>query len=125
MNYLTYEEYLKIGGVLDSTAFNKNIDRACAFVDVNTQKRLQSVLCVSQRVKACIRDIVECFANNYSNKKTITRKSQSAGGVSESENYLTKSADDINSETSNILYDYLGTETDEYGTPLLYRGCMR
>ena len=106
------------------TAFNRNIDRACGFVDLHTQSRLQSVLEVSTRVKACVRDLVEYLANNVSSK-VITSKSQSAGGVSESESYATKTLDEINAEMLCIVYDYLATEKDDCGTPLMYRGAMR
>ena len=41
MTYLTYEEYSNMGGVLDLTAFNRNIDRACAMIDNRTQSRLE------------------------------------------------------------------------------------
>ena len=125
MQYLTYEEYKEIGGTLDLTAFNRNTDRACSIVDSHTQNRLQSVLEVSQRVKACVRDLVEYLANNMSSGKAVTSKSQSAGGVSESESYTTKTTDEINFEMLNIVYDYLATEKDDYGTTLLYRGAMR
>ena len=125
MQYLTYEEYTEIGGTLDLAAFKRNIDRACAFIDASTQNRLQSVLEVSKRAKACVRDLVECLTNNVSSGKAITSKSQSAGGVSESESYAMKTDDEINFEMLNIVYDYLATEKDDYGTPLLYRGAMR
>ena len=125
MIYLTYEEYSNMGGICDLTAFNRNIDRACGFVDLHTQSRLQSVLKVSQRAKACVRDLVEYLANNVSNGKVIASKSQSAGGVSESESYATKTTDEMNCEMLNIVYDYLATEKDDNGTPLMYRGTMR
>lgn len=125
MQYLTYEEYTEIGGTLDLTAFKRNIDRACGFIDLHTQSRLQTVLEVSQRVKACVRDCVEYLANNVSGGKAITSKSQSAGGISESESYKMKTDDEINAETLCIVYDYLATEKDDNGTPLMYRGAMR
>lgn len=125
MQYLTYEEYTEIGGTLDLTAFNRNIDRVCGFVDLHTQSRLQNVLEVSQRVKACVRDLVEYLASNIASGKTVTSKSQSAGGVSESESYATKTTDEINAEMLNIVYEYLATEKDDCGTPLMYRGAMR
>lgn len=125
MIYLTYEEYSNMGGICDLTAFNRNIDRACGFVDLHTQSRLQSVLKVSQRAKACVRDLVEYLANNVSNDKVIASKSQSAGGVSESESYATKTTDEMKCEMLNIVYDYLATEKDDNGTPLMYRGAMR
>ena len=125
MQYLTYEEYTEIGGTLDLTAFNRNVDRACGFVDLQTKSRLHGVLEVSQRAKACVRDLVEYLANNVSCVKAVTSKSQSAGGVSESESYANKKDDEINCEMLNIVYDYLATETDDNGTPLMYRGAMR
>ena len=125
MIYLTYDEYKAIGGTLEEAAFNRNIDRACGFVDLHTQSRLQSVLKVSQRAKACVRDLVEYLANNVSNGKVVASKSQSAGGVSESESYATKTTDEMNCEMLNIVYDYLATEKDDNGTPLMYRGAMR
>ena len=125
MTYLTYEEYTEIGGTLDLTAFSRSIDRVCGFIDLHTQSRLQSVLEASQRVKACVRDLVEYLANNLSIDKAVTSKSQSAGGVSESESYATKNTDEINCEMLNIVYDYLATEKDDCGTPLMYRGAMR
>ena len=124
MTYLTYEEYKEIGGTLDLTAFKRNIDRACGFIDLCTKSRLQAVLEVSQRVKACLRDLVEYLENNMSGVKAVTSKSQSAGGVSESESYVTKTDDETNSEMLNIVYDYLATEKDDNGTPLMYRGAM-
>lgn len=125
MQYLTYEKYLDIGGTLDETAFNRNIDRACGFVDLHTQSRLQGVLEVSQRVRACVRDLVEYLANNAPSGKSVTSKSQTAGGVSESESYATKTDDETNAEMLNIICDYLATEKDDCGTPLMYRGAMR
>ena len=125
MQYLTYEEYQEIDGTLDLTAFNRNIDRACAFIDASTQNRLQSVLEVSTKVKACVRDLVEYLANNVSSGKAVTSKSQSAGGVSESESYATKTTVEIKAEMLCIVYDYLIGEKDDCGTPLMYRGAMR
>ena len=125
MQYLTYEEYTEIGGTLDLTAFMRNINRACSVIDWCTQNRLRAILAASETVKACARDLVEYLADNASNGKTITSKSQSAGGVSESESYETKKTDELNAEMLNIVYDYLSTETDDHGTPLMYRGAMR
>lgn len=125
MQYLTYEQYLNIGGELEETAFKRNIDRACSFVDLHTQNRLQSVSAVSDRVMACVRDLVEYLAKNVSGGRTVTSKSQSAGGVSESESYAMKTNDEINAEMLNIVYDYLISEKDNNGTPLMYRGAMR
>jgi hypothetical protein len=72
-----------------------------------------------------VRDLVEYLASNVSSGKSVASKSQSAGGVSESESYATKSTDEINAEMLCIVYDYLATEKDDCGTPLMYRGARR
>jgi hypothetical protein len=122
MSYLTYDEYVEIGGTLDYTAFTRNIDRACGFVDSQTFSRIKRMSEIPRMAKACIRDLVEYVANNFSNVKSVTSRSQSAGGVSESESYSVKSIDDLNSEMLDIVYSYLSSELDDYGVPLMYRG---
>ena len=125
MIYLTYEEYLNIGGICDLTAFNRNIDRACGIIDNATHNRIEYMAKVPQRAKALCRDLVEYLARNDATEIAVTSRSQSAGGVSESESYATKTADDVYSDMQNMIYDYLLNVTDDNGTPLLYRGCSR
>ena len=125
MQYLTYEEYTEIGGTRDLTAFSRNIDRACGVVDLYTKRRLQSVISIPARAKACVRDLVEYLASNVSNGKMLASKSQSAGGVSESESYGAKCIEEAGAEMMYIIYDYLICEFDDCGTPLMYRGAMR
>lgn len=124
MQYLTYEEYSSLGGELSLTAFNRNIDRACGIIDNATHNRIECMKKVPQKAKALCRDLVEYLANDFGSSKQISNHSQSAGGVSESESYATKTADDIYGDIQNMLYDYLGNEKDDKGTPLLYRGAI-
>lgn len=123
MIYIDFEEYKEIGGVLDVTAFNRNINRACGIIDNATHNRIEGMAEVPQRAKALCRDLVEYLVENNGDK-IVTSKSQSAGGLSESESYATKTADDVYGDIQNMLYDYLGNEKDDKGTPLLYRGAM-
>ena len=125
MIYLTYEEYSNIGGICDLTAFNRNIDRACGIIDNATHNRIECMAEVPQRAKALCRDLVEYLARNDATEIAVTSRSQSAGGVSESESYATKTADDMYGDIQNMIYDYLLNVTDDNGTPLLYRGCSR
>lgn len=122
MQYLTYEEYKEIGGVLDSAAFNRNVMRVCGVIDNETHNRTEKLSSIPDSVKHCARDLIEYYANNVSNGKTVTSKSQSAGGISESESYATKTAEDVSNEVSSIISDYLLSVKDDNGTPLLYRG---
>lgn len=124
MIYLTYTEYKEIGGILEETAFNRNIDRACGVIDNATHNRIEYMAEVPQRTKALCRDLVEYLARNDTTEIAVTSRSQSAGGVSESESYATKTADDVYGDIQNMIYDYLLNVTDDNDTPLLYRGAM-
>jgi hypothetical protein len=125
MQYLTYGEYKDIGGTLDETAFKRNIDRACAIIDNATHNRIYKMNNVPQKAKALCRDLVEYLARHSTSDMFVSSRSQSAGGVSESESYVTKTDTELQAEIDNMIADYLMAETDDNGTPLLYRGCLR
>jgi hypothetical protein len=125
MTYLTYEEYSNMGGVLDLTAFNRNIDRACGIIDNATHNRIECMEKIPQRVKALCRDLVEYLANDFGSSKQVSNHSQSAGGVSESESFVIRSAEERAGEIDDMVKDYLLNEVDDNGTSLLYRGCSR
>ena len=125
MTYLTYEEYSNMGGVLDLTAFSRNIDRACGIIDNATHNRIECMAEVPQRAKALCRDLVEYFAENFGSSRQISNHSQSAGGVSESESFVIRSIEERAGEIDDMVKDYLLNEVDDNGTPLLYRGCLR
>ena len=122
MIYLTHEEYLNIGGICDLAAFNRFSDRAFGIIDNATHNRIEYMAEVPQRAKSLCRDLVEYLARNDTTEIAVTSRSQSAGGVSESESYATKTADDVYGDVQNMVYDYLLNVTDDKGTPLLYRG---
>lgn len=123
MQYLTYEEYTEIGGELNETAFNRNIDRACVMIDVRTQSRLEEFENIPQIVKIVCADLVGYIANNTVEKPFMTSRSQSAGGVSESESYAVKTADDFANDLDRI-FDPLATVKTANGISILYRGAM-
>ena len=121
--YLTYSEYKELGGALDETAFNRVIVRVEGIVKNATHRRIEQMKSIPQGVKALCRDLVDYLINNSDTEKTVASKSQSAGSVSESESYTAKSREQISAEIENIICDYLICESDDNGTPLLYRGC--
>ena len=123
MQYLTYEEYTEIGGTLDLTAFKRNIDRACAMIDTRTQSRLEAFESIPQIVKTVCADLVGYIATNAVEKPIVSSKSQSAGGVSESESYAVKTADDFASDIDRI-FEPLATVKTKNGVSVLYRGAM-
>jgi hypothetical protein len=123
MQYLTYEEYIEIGGVLEVTAFNRNIDRVCGVIDNATYGRVEQMAEIPRQVRACCRELVEYLANKVE-QGNVSSKSQSAGGVSESVSYTNRTTEDIENECANIIFDFLGSVKTDKGTPLLYRGAM-
>ena len=123
MQYLTYDEYISMGGELNETAFKRNIDRACAMIDNRTQSRLECFEKIPKIVKVVCADLVDYIANNSVNKAVVTSKSQSAGGVSESESYATKTADDYSAGLDKI-FEPLGIVKTKNGISILYRGAM-
>lgn len=123
MQYLTFEQYVIEGGTLDESAFNRNISRVCGIVKNATHGRIDKMSAVPSQVKAVCRELVEYFANDFGSAKQISSHSQSAGGVSESSSFVIRSIEERAGEIDDVLYDYLGSVTDDKGTPLLYRGC--
>ena len=124
MIYLTYAGYKEIGGNLDEAAFNRNISRACGIIDNATHNRITEGS-VPDNAKALCRDLVEYFAANFGSSKQVSNRSQSAGGVSESESFVIRSIEERAGEIDDMVKDYLLGEVDKNGTPLLYRGCLR
>lgn len=122
MTYLTYEEYSNMGGALDLTAFNRNIDRVCAMVDNRTQSRLECFEEIPQIVKVVCADLIDYISTNAV-EKVITSKSQSAGGVSESESYATKTTEDYSADLDRI-FEPLSIVKTKNGVSITYRGAM-
>lgn len=122
MLYLTYDEYIEIGGTLDDTAFNRSIDRACAMIDNRTQSRLQCFKEIPKIVKVVCADLLDYISTNTV-EKAVTSKSQSAGGVSESESYATKTAEDYSADLDRI-FEPLSVVNTENGISITYRGAM-
>ena len=123
MIYLTYEEYSNMGGICDLTAFNRNIDRACAMIDNRTQSRLECFEEIPQIVKVVCADLIDYITTNTVEKPMVTSKSQSAGGVSESESYATKTAEDYSADLDRI-FEPLSIVKTKNGVSITYRGAM-
>lgn len=122
MLYLTYDEYIEIGGTLDDTAFNRNIDRACMMIDIRTHSRLEEFEEIPRIVKTVCADLLDYISTNTVDK-AVTSRSQSAGAVSESESYAVKSVDDYWADLERI-FEPLDTVKTKNGISITYRGAM-
>lgn len=124
MEYITYDEYKEIGGVLDSAAFSRYSVRAFARITKETHNRIVNMHNIPFEVKHLCRDLIEYMHNNVTSDKTVVSASQSQGGASESESYMQKTVADIDNDIDSMIYDYLAAVTDDNGVSLIYRGCL-
>ena len=124
MKYITYDEYIEIGGILEPAAFDRYSIRAFLRIAQETHNRINAMKQTPEAVQHLCRDLIEYMHNNINQDKTIASASQSQGGTSESESYVNKTYADIEKDIDSLIYDYLSTVADDNGTPLLYRGCL-
>ena len=117
--YLTYEEYLNMGGTLELAAFERLMFRVNGIMSAALHGRTAAD---PVPVKAACREIVDYIAANEQKGASVASRSQSAGNVSESETY--KTAEDVKEDIENIIVDILGAAVDTEGRPLLYRGAL-
>lgn len=123
MEYLSFDEYVSIGGVLEATAFNRYSARAFSRITQETRNRISKMEEIPEEVKHLCRDLIEYIHTYKSQELTVAGESQSQGGVSESVTYSAKTGKEIEDGIDDMIYDYLAFTTDEHGTRLLYRGC--
>ena len=123
MQYLDYQEYVSFGGVCDATAFNRNIDRACAMIDIRTNSRLDDFETIPHIVKSVCADLIDYISFNSVTKPVVSSRSQSAGAVSESESYAIKTVDDYAADLERI-FEPLGTVKTKNGIRIDYKGAM-
>lgn len=124
MKYLTYDEYIEIGGILDLTAFDRYSLRAFSRIAQETHNRIDTMKQIPEEVLHLCRDLIEYMHNNLNQDKLLSSTSQAQGGTSESEVYVYIKPSEHEAHISDIIYDYLASITDDKGTPLLYRGCL-
>ena len=115
--YITYEEYQKLGGGLDETAFNIYGYEAEAKVNAETHGRID-LQNVTEPVKRCIARLADLMAQADISDDKVT--SWSNDGVSE--NIKDVSVQDYEDKINRIIRDYLANEVDADGVPLLYLG---
>lgn len=131
--YLTYEEYLNMGGTLDETAFDNYLIDAEMLIDWYTFNRLENETVIPEKVKKCVYKLIS-LADMKSKAFVLGREvngdgnasvaSQSNDGVSISYNTISASQalDLIKSDAENIIKQYLNGVVNSLGRKLLYRG---
>ena len=116
--YLTYDEYKALGGLLDQTPFNLLEFEARKEVDKYTFNRLVNLKTQNQEVKLCIYSLIEQINSNKANLKGVASESTDGYSIS----YTSQSNSEISQKTRNIIETYLINCKLSDGTPYLYRG---
>lgn len=121
--YLTYQEYLALGGTLDEMPFNLLEYNARMKIDERTFGRLVDKGQEYQDVKLCVYNMITTL-NSYSSYDTQNKaiSSESTDGYSISYGTPQKSTTEAkNSELEDIINSYLANVIID-NVPVLYRG---
>ena len=121
--YLTYQEYLALGGTLDEMPFNLLEYNARMEIDKRTFGRLVDKGQDYQDVKLCVYNMITTL-NSYSSYDTQNKaiSSESTDGYSISYGTPQKSITEAkNSELEDIINSYLANVVID-NVPVLYRG---
>lgn len=121
--YLTYQEYLALGGTLDKMPFNLLEYNARIKINERTFGRLVDKGQKYKEVKLCVYNMITTL-NSYSSYDTQNKaiSSESIDGYSISYGTPQKSTTEAkNSELENVMNSYLANVIID-NVPVLYRG---
>lgn len=121
--YLTYQEYLALGGTLEEMPFNLLEYNARKKIDERTFGRLVDKGQEYQEVKLCVYNMITTL-NSYSSYDTQNKaiSSESTDGYSISYGTPQKSTTEAkNSELEDVINSYLANIVID-NVPVLYRG---
>lgn len=122
--YLTYDEYLQLGGTLDETPFNILELEARKNIDKYTFGRLQNLEEQCNEVKVCeyrLINALNAYAISENQNKRVLSENTDGYSVSYGQASENTSMAKI-SETRGIIRTYLAECKLEDGTPYLYAG---
>lgn len=113
--YITYDEFVSMGGTLDETAFNNYSYKAGAKINSETHNR---ITVPGEAVKQCEKELI----NLYSKADITQPKPGSFSHDGLSQNIIEHTAEEYLAKIEETIYEYLLHECDKNGVPLLYRG---
>lgn len=122
--YLTYDEYIELGGTLDETPFNILELEAQKNIDKYTFGRIKNLDRQVNEVKLCIYKLIECI-NSYTsyNNQNKAISSENIDGYSVSYGQVAENVSKAKTnEIKGIIKTYLAECYLEDGTPYLFVG---
>lgn len=121
--YLTFDEYVELGGTLPKTAFTLAEFKARKRIDYLTDSRVQNMAAVPEAVKLCMMSLitVESTVGLEAQVESPTVTSFNTDGYSENYGNIPKAAD-AEKGMNDLVKTSLYGEVDDKSVPLLYRG---
>lgn len=118
MKYLSYEDYMKMGGTLTDAAFSRFAFGAEQTIRRATFGRVDRMGEVPESVKWLVFELVIMAEQAESENANVS--SEKVGEWSKS--YEVETEADRQAKTNTLIRNYLMAETDDNGVPLLYLG---
>ena len=122
--YLTYEEYVALGGELDAAKFPLAELKARKHIDSLTQSRVANMATVPEEVKAAMAEIIQAEAafgvQAQANAPLVA--SFSTDGYSESYGSASERSALARRQLADSVSRLLYGVTDDAGVPLIYAG---
>lgn len=115
--YLTYADYLALGGTLDEKPFERFEFKAEKYINAATFNRIKDEAEIREAVKMLAFELVELLDKTDETKGLITSESNDGYSVS----YAISSQAGTESTVQNLIYQYLIDELKD-GVSVLYRG---
>lgn len=105
--YLTYQEYLTLGGTLEETPFNLLEYDARKEIDERTKRRFIEIGNEYEEIKMCVYNLIPII-KSYENTQNKAISSENTEGYSVSYGTPQKSYSEAkNSEINDVIYKYL------------------
>lgn len=126
MQYLTYDEYRRMGGELEETDFSTKEQEAEMEINFLTDRRLVLDTAIPGEVKNLVFNLIDLISQkaDYESTDSGTVASVSNDGVSVSYNKQTAQEflDGYEDNLKKMIVKYLYGLTNQAGEPLIYRG---
>lgn len=121
--YLSYEEYLDIGGTLEDTPFNLFEYKAEMEINKYTFNRLTEMEKIPQEVKLCVYELINLLSVQSKASEYSGISSENIDGYSVSySNETTETNKAYSKKIKDIITTYLSNVKDSNEVPVLYRG---
>lgn len=121
--YLDYETYSGMGGKAERTAFPRLEYLARSKIDRYTQNRVREMAAVPEAVLRCMVELINAMSISDPSQSAASAPLSGFSNDGYSESYAEPvTAEKLEDNLYWLICDYLVTETDDNGTPLMWRG---